>query len=310
MFLPIILGLAGLGFLVLLAMIAYGSWIAHKMTVMERVSLDSHPTTLGLSCEDVEFPSRGDEVPLSGWYLPAAQDDRCVILIQGTHHHRNDPQIRALRLGRDLVEGGFSVLLFDFRARGESGGNRSSEGDREQWDVFGAIDYLVGRGIPVERIGLLGFSLGAGVAILVAAQEPRIPAVVSDSGFLDYMKELRQLYIGPFLLPSWFAGFVVLAGRALFDADFRNVRPVHVVEGISQPIFFIHGEDDSVIHHEESRELHIVSDNHEDRIWIVPGAEHVNVYRKMPEEYIRRVSSFFQRHLLENELANPIGRWD
>ena len=128
MFLPIILGLAGLGFLVLLAMIAYGSWIAHKMTVMERVSLDIHPTTLGLSCEDVEFPSRGDEVPLSGWYLPAAQDDRCVILIQGTHHHRNDPQIRALRLGRDLVEGGFSVLLFDFRARGESGETAAQRG--------------------------------------------------------------------------------------------------------------------------------------------------------------------------------------
>ncbi len=48
----------------------------------------------------------------------------------------------------------------------------------------------------------------------------------------------------------------------------------------------------------ESRELHVVSDNNEDRVWIVPGAEHVNVYRKMPEEYILRVSSFFQRHLL------------
>ena len=72
MLLPILLGLAGLGFLVLLAMIAYGSWIAHKMTVMERVSLDSHPARLGLSCEDVEFPSRGDGVTLSGWYLPAA----------------------------------------------------------------------------------------------------------------------------------------------------------------------------------------------------------------------------------------------
>ena len=52
----------------------------------------------------------------------------------------------------------------------------------------------------MERIGLLGFSLGAGVAILVAAQEPRIPAVVSDSGFLDYMMELRNLYVGPFRL--------------------------------------------------------------------------------------------------------------
>ncbi len=297
MLLPILLGLAGLGFLALLVMIAYGSWIAHKMTVMERVSVDSHPTTLGLICEDVDFPSRGDGVSLRGWYLPAAQNDRCVILIQGTHHHRNDPHIRALRLGRDLVEGGFSVLLFDFRARGESGGRRSSEGDREQWDVFGAIDYLESRGIPVERIGLLGFSLGAGVAILVAAQEPRIPAVVSDSGFLDYMMELRRLYIGPFLLPSWFAVFVLLAGRAFFSVDFSNVRPVHVVEAISQPIFFIHGQNDPIIPVGESRELHIVSDNHEDRVWIVPDAEHVNVYRKMPEEYIRRVTPFFRRHM-------------
>ena len=83
MLLPVLLGLAGLVFLVLLPMIAYGSWIAHKMTLMERVSLDGHPSRLGLNCEDVDFLSRGDEVPLSGWYLPAGQDDRCVILIQG-----------------------------------------------------------------------------------------------------------------------------------------------------------------------------------------------------------------------------------
>ncbi len=67
MLLPILLGLAGLSFLLLLAMIAYGSWIAHKMTVMERVSLDGHPIRMGLNCEDVYFPSRGDGVTLSGW---------------------------------------------------------------------------------------------------------------------------------------------------------------------------------------------------------------------------------------------------
>ncbi len=187
--------------------------------------------------------------------------------------------------------------MFDFRARGESGGRRSSEGDREQWDVFGAIDYVAERGIPVERIGLLGFSLGAGVAILVAAQGPRVPAIVSDSGFLDYVIDLRQLSIGPFRLPSWFAIFVVLAGRTFFRADFSKVRPVQVVEGISQPIFFIHGEDDPVISVEETVELHIVSDNHEDRGWIVPSTEHVNVYRRMPQDYVNRVSQFFQRHI-------------
>ncbi len=297
MLIPLLLGLTGYVLLVLLGMITYAAWVAHKMTVMERVPVDGHPSQLDLDWEDVTFPSRGDRVPLSGWYLPAAGDDRCIVLVQGTEHHRNSPEIRALHLGRDLVDRGFSVLLFDFRARGESGGRRSSEGDREQWDVFGAIDYVAERGIPVERIGLLGFSLGAGVAIMVAAQEPRVPAIVCDSGFLDYMIDLRQLSVGPFRLPSWFAILVVLAGRTFFSADFSKVRPVQVVEGISQPIFFIHGEDDPVISAEETVELHIVSDNREDRVWIVPSTEHVNVYRRMPQDYVNRVSQFFQRHI-------------
>jgi len=295
---PILLGLAGLVLLVLLVILAYATWVAHKLTMVERVSVGGHPSMLGLSWEDVTFPSRGDEVQLSGWYLPATADDRCVILLQGTGHHRNSPQIRALRLGKDLVDRGFSVLLFDFRARGESEGQRSSEGDREQWDVFGAIDYVTGRGIPMERIGLLGFSLGAGVALLVAAQEPRIPAVVSDGGFLDYMIDLQNWYVGPFHLPSWFAIFVAFTGRVFFKADFSRVRPAQVVEEVDQPIFFIHGEDDQVISADETIELHAISDNPEDRIWIVPNTEHVNVYRRMPDTYVSQVSQFFQRHIV------------
>jgi fermentation-respiration switch protein FrsA (DUF1100 family) len=278
-------------------MLVYATWVAHKLTTVERVPVGGHPSMLGLAWEDVTFPSRVDKVPLSGWYLPADTGDRCIIVIQGTGHHRNSPQIRALRLGKDLVDRGFSALLFDFRARGESGGQRSSEGDREQWDVLGAIDYVTERGVPVERIGLLGFSLGAGVALLVAAQEPRIPAVVSDSGFLDYMTDLQNWYVGPFRLPSWFAIFVALIGRTAFKADVSKVRPAQVVENVEQPIFFIHGEDDPVISADETIELHAISDNPEDRIWIVPNAEHVNIYRRMPEVYVERVSRFFERYI-------------
>lgn len=277
---PILLALSGLFLLVLLAIIGYAAWVAHKMTSLEWVAVFGHPSELGLQWEDVTFPSRRDEVLVSSWYLPSATDDRCIILVQGTEHHRNSPEIRALQLGRDLVDRDFSVFMFDFRARGDSAGSRSSEGDREQWDTFGAIDYVSSRGIPLERIGLLGFSLGAGVAVLVAAQEPRIPAVVSDSGFLDYFMDLSKLSIGPLHLPSWFGVIVALTGRIFFKANFSNVRPAQVVEGMEQPIFFIHGEDDPVISALESQELHTISANQKDRVWLVKGAEHVNVYRK------------------------------
>ena len=36
---------------------------------------------------------------------------------------------------------------------------------------------------------------------MVAAQESRISAVVSDSGFLAYMMDLRKLYAGRILKP-------------------------------------------------------------------------------------------------------------
>ena len=138
--------------LVFLRFFAYGAWIAHNLTMQEWMAVSGHPLQLGLHWEDVTFSSRGDFVPLVGWCLPVACERRCIILIQETDHHRNDPAIQALQPGHDLVDYGFNVLLFDLRARGESGGASRSEGDREQWDLPGAIDYVVSRGVPVEVI--------------------------------------------------------------------------------------------------------------------------------------------------------------
>ena len=288
---------AGLVFLALLAMLGKAAWIARQFTFSHRVPVYGHPSQFGLVLEDATFPSRHDKIPLSGWYLPASPDDRCIILIQGEEHHRNSPGIRALQLGRDLVQRGFSVLLFDFRGRGESGGARSSAGDREQWDVLGAIDYVTSRGIPVERIGLLGFSLGAAVAIMVAAREPRVPAIVSDSGFLDTLIGLRKVSFYRFRFPSWYAYAIAFAGGVFFNANLSKVRPIKVVGSITQPIFFIHGQEDPVIPFGETEALHRASGNDQDQVWIVPGSGHVNSYRLRPEEYSARVAGFFEQHI-------------
>lgn len=298
MLLAILVALGGLALFGLITVVGIATWLAHKMTQVERYPVFGHPSQFGLAHEEVIFPSRRDRVPLSGWYLPAAPDARCIILIHGQEHHRNSRGIRALELGRDLAEHGFSVLLFDFRGRGESGGKRDSGGDREQWDVLGAIDYVASRGIPPERIGLLGFSLGAGVALLVAAKEPRIPAIVCDSAFLDLMEDLRGMPFLGLTLPSWFARPITLTGRWFFGADFSKVRPIEAITNMApRPIFFIHGHRDRVTPYGESQTLYEAAGGSRNQIWIVPDSGHVSSYRSNPQEYVTKVVAFLRAHL-------------
>lgn len=290
-----------LALLGLVTVMGIAAWVAHTMTLVRRfpdVSQFGHPSELGLAYEDVTFPSRGDKVTLKGWYLPAQPDERCIIMAAGGDHHRNSPGIKPLRLGRDLVRHGYSVLLFDYRGRGESGGSRGSAGDREQWDLLGAMDYVQGRGIGLERLGLIGFSLGAGLAIIVGAKEPRIPAIVSDSGFVDSVPFLKRVPFYRVYLPYWFAWPIILAGRFFFGADFSKVRPIKEVAKLApRPIFFIHGAADQVISPQETEELYRAAQNPENPLWMVPGARHVRCYDIGPEEYVERVDRFFQLHL-------------
>ena len=61
MLIPLLLAVAGLA---LLTMIAYGAWVAHRLTLQERMPVSGHPLQLGLHWEDVAFPSRGTRC---GW---------------------------------------------------------------------------------------------------------------------------------------------------------------------------------------------------------------------------------------------------
>jgi len=160
------------------------------------------------------------------------------------------------------------------------------------------MDWVQARGIPLVRIGVIGFSLGAGVAIIVAANEPAIPAIVSDSGFVDSVPFLKRVPFYRFYLPSWFALPIILVGRFFFGADFSKVRPIKEVGKIApRPIFFIHGANDHVISPHETEELHQASNNPENPFWIVPEARHTRAYDLTRDEYVQKVVDFFQPYL-------------
>ena len=79
--------------------------------------------------------------------------------------------------GSALVEKSIIAFMFNFRGVGDSQGSYG-DGIAEQGDVTAAIDWLVSQpAVDSNRVGLVGYSFGAGVALPVACTDERVKAV-------------------------------------------------------------------------------------------------------------------------------------
>lgn len=91
---------------------------------------------------------------------------------------------------RSLTQGGFSVIAIDLRGHGASEGNWRSFSPREfnavVLDVKAAKDYLISRGVKPGRMGIVGASIGANIALRYAAEDGEIKTVVLLSPGLNY----------------------------------------------------------------------------------------------------------------------------
>ena len=275
---------------ILLAYLGASSYFATILMKVPRIPLDDSPASVGLNYEDVLFPSRADNITLSGWFIPGGPFT--VIVVTGFHSNRINPEIGTLKISRDLMGKGFSVLLFDMRGCGESEGEGTTFVDFEQ-DIGGAIDYIKNRGY--QGIGLLGFSLGAAEALIFASQE-NIAAVISDSSFANVSDMLVSVGVKKMGFPKSLVQFlspgVSLMVKIIYG--YKRVDPMDIVADISCPILFIHGEMDGTIPVNSAYELCEASNNAKDELLIVPGATHCFAYRTDPIGYIDSVTSFLK----------------
>lgn len=267
---------------------AYAVIIAMKIP---RIPLRDSPASLGLVYEDISFSSRVDSVPLEGWYIPGERNF-AIIVVNGGWRNRVDPNIGSLELARDLVESRYSVLLFDLRGRGESGGEGLTLTYVER-DIGGAVDYIMSTGCPSESIGIIGFSSGAVSSLIFASQEP-VGVLVLDGCFADVdnmiVREATKRGVPEFLVRSFIPG-VFLMAKIIYGYTAAN--PVDRVRDVTCPIFFIHGAIDRSVPLTDVQKLYHAGSNLSNRLWVVAGADHTQAYRTNPTGYVEKVTSFF-----------------
>lgn len=96
-----------------------------------------------------------DNIKLDAWYRTTNNAKGSVALFHGYGENKTD----ILQEGKAFLNMGYNVLLLDFRAHGNSGGNTCTVGYREAEDVKLAYDFLKNKG--EKNIVLWGISMGA-----------------------------------------------------------------------------------------------------------------------------------------------------
>jgi fermentation-respiration switch protein FrsA (DUF1100 family) len=286
----------GVVVLVIVAFLGLSAYLGASATRVERIPITVSPADLGLDYEDITFPSREDHLILHGWFLPSPDSEQVIIMLHGAESNRSDPGVNMMGIAAELIDNGYNVLMFDFRGHGESEGNRLSAGYHERKDLLGAVDFARERGF--EQIGVLGFSMGAATAIMGAAEETNIDCVVADSSFADMAGIMEREFTERTKFPGFFLKPVLFMVNIMYGVDFNAVKPVENVPAIApRPILFIHGDEDDFVPLDHAYRLYEASQNPDDRLWIVPGADHVKAYVTSPAEYMDKVIAFFDNTL-------------
>ena len=261
---------AALGLII--ALIAIISWVmVAQAVVAEREPVEVTPTDYGMAYEDVTFSPRmpeeraeDDPIVLRGWWIPYkyATGWRTI------RNHRRAwagfkprPRPRHLHAPHQVLRNeGFSLLLFDLRAHGESDGEVMSAGYYERFDVLGAMDVAEHRyGIPSERIGVLGFSMGGVASLLAATEEPRLRALVIDSAYADIDDLFAAEVAERTPLPAWTLSALQpgmeIVGRIRYGIRLSALKPERFVAELDFPILFTHSDDDDRISVDHSERI-------------------------------------------------------
>ncbi|GAA2071247.1 alpha/beta hydrolase [Williamsia deligens] len=164
--------------------------------------------------EDIGFES-GD-ARCVGWLYradtagDAASSDRRPIVVLG-HGLGAVKEMRLDAYAERFVDAGYHALAFDYRHFGASGGEPRQllDVDRQRADWHAAIAYA--RSLPdvdPDRVIVFGSSFGGGHVLAIAAQDPRIAAVIAQCPFTDGIASARA---------SMGSSSLAVMGRALAD---------------------------------------------------------------------------------------------
>jgi dipeptidyl aminopeptidase/acylaminoacyl peptidase len=254
----------------------------------------------------IEIPSRDANITLSSWFIPAdSANVPAVIVIHGlgvsTADCKHNP--RALLPAGILHQAGYNVLMIDLRQHGDSTITTGmwAANTTEYRDVLGSWDWLINtQKIAPQQIGLFAYSGGTGAALIAMGHEPQIAAAWIDSPYADLptsiSDHLSAMNLPAFLIPG---GLLMAQLRGDNLLVYSPLSQTPYIGKSHRPVAIVHSVDDPV---QPSRYSQILADALREYggtvdLWLPPGTQHVGAMFDFPQDYAKRLGTFFDAHL-------------
>ena len=236
---------------------------------------------------DVSFESPAGT--LRGWYVPS-HNHAAVILTHGAGANRAQLTAEA----RALVAAGFGVLLFDWPGHGESAGSIHWNAP-ERESLSAAVSWISAHSELVGgKLGVYGFSMGGYITSQVAAQDPRLGAVVLAATPAVQREQVSFTHRLSGLLGSVPALYALERGGMQVDA----LRPLDLIGKIApRPVLIIAGTADTIVPYRHAEALYAAAGQPK-TLHPVPGAGHGGFVESEPNAYLELLVRFFRQALL------------
>src|SRR5436190_14291793 len=245
-----------------------------------------------LDAEPVTFSSQSGSV-IHGWLSRAPSARGSVLLLPGVRANR----LSMVQRAECLREAGYSTLLIDFQATGESAGEAITFGWRERFDVLAAVQYLKTR-IPDRPVGVIGVSLG-GAATLLATPPLHIDAAVLEAVYPSIDRAIMnrlEMRVGP--LGRVAAPMLLLQLQPRLGVPPSAVKPVDHIAELGCPLLIVAGSDDRHTTVGDTQILFAAAREPKD-LWLIQGAAHVDFLDFAGDVYRQRILAFLARAFVQ-----------